>query len=153
MRQQSSHAAFPPPLRILQSISPPWHEKRWPVANLAASILCWTAGCSMGNGWRSLNCQHLWGLIHQGINDWQRVELHWPILMWTSPSMVNSRLLILRQCVYEHNLIDPKEETPKEIQCIGGQICLTLHSGNACKSETSNVLWLKCGAKKACLSS
>ena len=68
--------------------------------------------------------------------------------MWTSPSMVNSRLLILRQCVYEHNLIDPKEETPKEIQCIGGQLCLTLHSGNACKSETSTFFDYSVAQKK-----
>lgn len=132
MRQQSSQAALPPPLRILQSISPPRHEKRWPVANLAGSILCWTAGCSMGNVRRSLNCQHVWGHIHQGINDWQRVELHWPILMWTSPSMVNSRLLILRQCVHEHNLIDAKEKSPEKRQCVGGQICLTNNSWREC---------------------
>ena len=49
--------------------------------------------------------------------------------MWTSPSMVNSRLLILWQCVHEHNLIDPKDETPEEIQCIVGQICLKFIQG------------------------
>ena len=60
--------------------------------------------------------------------------------MWTSPSMVNSRLLILWQCGHEHNLINPKEESPEKIQCVGGQTSLTLHSGNAFKSDTSNIL-------------
>ena len=37
--------------------------------------------------------------------------------------------------MHQHNLIDPKEESPEEIQCIEGQICLTNTSFRECLSQ------------------
>ena len=54
-----------------------------------------------------------------------------PILMWTSPSMVNSRLNFSAS-THQHNLIDLKEESPEGIQCVEGQTCLTNTSFREC---------------------